>query len=47
MTTVTLSVNGEQHRLDVDPDMPFLYALPDDPWLNNPSIALFERDQSI
>ena len=27
MATVTLSVNGAQHTLDVDPDMPLLYAL--------------------
>ena len=33
---VTLNVNGQQHTVDVDPDMPLLYALRDDLGLNNP-----------
>ena len=36
MASVTLSVNGESHTLDVDPAMPLLYALRDDLGLNNP-----------
>jgi len=34
--TMSLSVNGETHQLDVDPDMPLLYALRDDLGLSNP-----------
>ncbi len=33
---VTLEVDGTQHRLRVDPDMPLLYALRDDLGLANP-----------
>jgi nicotinate dehydrogenase subunit A len=33
---LTLDVNGRQHKVDVDPDMPLLYALRDDLGLNNP-----------
>jgi nicotinate dehydrogenase subunit A len=33
---VTLNVNGQQHTVNVDPDMPLLYALRDDLGLNNP-----------
>ena len=33
---VTLNVNGQQHTVDVDPDMPLLYALRDDLGQNNP-----------
>ena len=32
----TLDVDGKQHRVDVDPDMPLLYALRNDLGLNNP-----------
>ena len=32
----TLDVNGKQHTVNVDPDMPLLYALRDDLGLNNP-----------
>jgi nicotinate dehydrogenase subunit A len=32
----TLDVNGMQHTVNVDPDMPLLYALRDDLGLNNP-----------
>ena len=35
--TITLSVNGQRHTVEVDdPDMPLLYALRDDIGLNNP-----------
>jgi nicotinate dehydrogenase subunit A len=33
---ITLNVNGKTHTVDVDPDMPLLYALRDDIGLNNP-----------
>ena len=36
MATFTLNVNGRDHKIDVDPDMPLLYALRDDIGLNNP-----------
>ena len=36
MTDFTLDVNGKQHRVNVDPDMPLLYALRNDLGLNNP-----------
>ena len=32
----TLNVNGKDHAIDADPDMPLLYALRDDIGLNNP-----------
>jgi nicotinate dehydrogenase subunit A len=32
----SLSVNGQAHSVDADPDMPLLYALRDDLGLNNP-----------
>ena len=32
----TLNVNGNDHVVDADPDMPLLYALRDDIGLNNP-----------
>ena len=32
----TLNVNGRDHTVDADPDMPLLYALRDDLGLNNP-----------
>ena len=32
----TLDVDGRQHKVNVDPDMPLLYALRDDLGLNNP-----------
>ncbi len=34
--TLTLNVNGKDHAVDVDPDMPLLYALRNDVGLNNP-----------
>ena len=36
MKDFTLDVNGKQHKVNVDPDMPLLYALRDDLGLNNP-----------
>jgi nicotinate dehydrogenase subunit A len=36
MATITLNVNGRAHTVDVDPDMPLLYALRNDIGLNNP-----------
>ena len=33
---LTLNVNGLEHTVNVDPDMPLLYALRDDLGLNNP-----------
>ena len=33
---LTLDVNGRQHTINGDPDMPLLYALRDDLGLNNP-----------
>ena len=32
----TLNVNGKQHTVEADPDMPLLYALRNDLGLNNP-----------
>ena len=32
----TLDVDGRQHKVNADPDMPLLYALRDDLGLNNP-----------
>jgi nicotinate dehydrogenase subunit A len=32
----TINVNGRDHTVDVDPDMPLLYALRNDIGLNNP-----------
>ena len=34
MTSITLSVNGTEHRVDVDPDTPLLYVLRNDIGLN-------------
>ena len=39
MGDFTLDVNGKQHRIDADPDMPLLYALRDDLKLNNPKFG--------
>jgi len=36
MATVTLTVNGKPHRVDVEPDCPLLYVLRDTLELNNP-----------
>ena len=36
MAKITLNVDGKSHTIDVDPDMPLLYALRDDIKLNNP-----------
>src|SRR5579871_5759057 len=33
---ITLNVNGKDHTVDADPDMPLLYALRNDLGLNNP-----------
>src|SRR5215475_2717564 len=33
---VILTVNGREHKVNVEPDMPLLYALRDDLGLNNP-----------
>jgi nicotinate dehydrogenase subunit A len=34
--TLSLNVNGKVHSIDVDPDIPLLYALRNDIGLNNP-----------
>jgi aerobic-type carbon monoxide dehydrogenase small subunit (CoxS/CutS family) len=39
MGDFTLDVNGKQHRIDADPDMPLLYALRNDIGLNNPKFG--------
>jgi nicotinate dehydrogenase subunit A len=36
MTQINLDVNGKLHEIDVDPDMPLLYALRNELGLNNP-----------
>jgi nicotinate dehydrogenase subunit A len=36
MASVTLTVNGRAHRVDVDPECPLLYVLRDTLELNNP-----------
>ena len=36
MTRITLNVDGSSHSLDVDPQMPLLYALRDNLGMNNP-----------
>jgi nicotinate dehydrogenase subunit A len=36
MAKFTLNVNGKDHAVDADPDMPLLYALRNDVGLNNP-----------
>ena len=36
MTAITLQVDGKTHEIDVDPDMPLLYALRDTLGLTNP-----------
>ncbi len=36
MTVMTINVDGKNHEIDVDPDMPLLYALRDTLGLNNP-----------
>ena len=36
MTQINLDVNGKIHSIDVDPDMPLLYALRNELDLNNP-----------
>src|SRR3954471_23768672 len=36
MAQIKLDVNGTSHTIDVDPDMPLLYALRNDIGLNNP-----------
>jgi len=36
MTQINLDVNGKAHEIDVDPDMPLLYALRNELGLNNP-----------
>ena len=35
----TLHVNGKEHRVNADPDMPLLYALRNDVGLNNPKFG--------
>ena len=37
--TFTLNVNGKEHRIDVDPDMPLLYALRNELGLRNPKFG--------
>ena len=36
MAVMTLEVDGTSHRLDVEPEMPLLYALRDELGMNNP-----------
>ena len=36
MARINLNVNGKDHTIDADPDMPLLYALRNDIGLNNP-----------
>ena len=36
---ITLNVNGTSHTVNVDPDMPLLYALRDDIGLRNPKFG--------
>ena len=36
MAVMTLDVDGTSHRLDLEPDMPLLYALRDELGMNNP-----------
>lgn len=36
MPRITLNVDGRDHAIDADPDMPLLYALRNDLGLNNP-----------
>src|SRR5689334_11777552 len=36
---ITLNVNGNTHTIEVDPDMPLLYALRDDLGLRNPKFG--------
>ena len=36
MARITLNVDGRDHMIDADPDMPLLYALRDDLGLSNP-----------
>ena len=36
MAVITLDVDGTAHRLDVEPEMPLLYALRDELGFNNP-----------
>ncbi len=39
MAQITLDVNGTSHTVDVDPDMPLLYALRDHIGLRNPKFG--------
>lgn len=39
MAQITLDVNGRTHTVDVDPDMPLLYALRDHIGLRNPKFG--------
>ena len=39
MATINLKVNGREHRLDLDPTTPLLYALSDDLALNGPKFG--------
>ena len=36
MAKISLNVDGKDHKIDADPDMPLLYALRDDLGLRNP-----------
>jgi nicotinate dehydrogenase subunit A len=36
MAKITINVNGKNHAIDADPDMPLLYALRNEIGLNNP-----------
>ncbi len=39
MSIITLTVNGKQHKLDVDPQTPLLYVLGDDLQLRGPKFG--------
>jgi nicotinate dehydrogenase subunit A len=39
MAKYSLNVNGKDHAIDADPDMPLLYALKNDIGLNNPQFG--------
>ena len=43
MARITLNVDGSNHAIDADPDMPLLYALRNDLGLNNPHFGLWAR----
>ena len=46
MTEITLRVNGRNHKVAVDPNMPLLYVLRDDLGLRGPSRRSYSRSWS-